>query len=522
MPFETLSYTAIISLNDFPKRWYPLVHLYDPDLPLFPLYYFHRTKPGLIRPSQRDRVFGYVESISLTKSGADIKILCNKDFCDDLNKDYLVLVENEVKERFGLVNPVNFEDIIGFFPPPLDYANKIIEELWYKIVSPAFDNKLPFGRLFDEVFGLARLVASFNPPGGRKSELIQTHYFLSRFGEKISSSGDNQQVDFFLLPSVEELLDLSNPLSSFPKYQKLVDFACRFNKLFCEQVSIGNQSVSKFKNPSGGQLNTKKLNGLFNNPNIPINLKSTAYECFNTFDKGPLRTVIFLLMLDDLRNNRIDYRSGAGIELGSIYDSMKGFYQSPKVIHIYAQQAFGETGAMPVDTWIQTLMQWPLRIFPEHGGTKLSFLFQNSQNLGKLERLLWVTAQARKVHSSICDNALWCTKYASNKKPRGANPLACKICNLTIRNVCPAYNRIKSKTIVFNKKSYRRDQFLIATSSNNNNDLGQSFISCIGESIYHNIYDDFSPSDNPGEYSPFSGLTTLNGTMTVEDFINKY
>jgi len=522
MPFETLSYSSVIQVRDFPKRWYPLLHLYDPDLPLFPLYYFHKVDSTIERPSFSDRVFGYIESINLTSSGADINIICNKDLSNPSNLTYLTLAENEVKERFGLVNPVERRDITNFFTDTYTYANRVIQELWFKIVTPAFNDKLPFGRLFDEVFGLARFVSSFNPPAGRKSEFIQTHYFLSRFGERISTGGNIQQIDFFLLPSGEELLNLNNPLSLFPKFQQLVELASNFNGAFCEHINIQDQSISKFTNPARGRFNTEKLNALFVSTSIPRRLRSTAYECFNTFDKGPHRTIIFLMMLDDLRQNRLKYSSLNGSELGSIYDSIGSSYQSPKVIHIYAQQSFGKSEAMPMDTWINTLFKWPLKIHPTKGKLNHIRFFTNTLNLGKLERLLWITAQARKVHSSICDDALWCTKYASEKEVRGANPLACKICDSTIRNVCPAYDSIRLFTILFNEGTPADNQFIIRTSANNNITVGQTFNSCSGKGIYKRVRDDFSPADNPSGFQNFSGLTKPNGTMTVEEFINTY
>jgi hypothetical protein len=41
MAFESLAYRYTFEIVSFPERWLPLIHLYDPDLPLFPIYYYH-------------------------------------------------------------------------------------------------------------------------------------------------------------------------------------------------------------------------------------------------------------------------------------------------------------------------------------------------------------------------------------------------------------------------------------------------------------------------------------------------
>ena len=114
------------------------------------------------------------------------------------------------------------------------------------------------------------------------------------------------------------------------------------------------------------------------------------------------------MMLDDIRKGRLNPAVLTPVQCGSIYDGLwaTSTYQSPKVIEIYAQQSFGNTSAMPIDTWIATFLRWPLTVQPTVKVTNLyQYIFSNSQNLGKVERLLWVAGQARKVHSSACNDA---------------------------------------------------------------------------------------------------------------------
>jgi hypothetical protein len=526
MPFESLSFRHTFQIPNFPERWLPLIHLYDADLPLFPIYYFHATSrqlPQGQRPNLTDRIYGYVEKInSLGGQIAEIHCITNKDLTLPGNNYYSQIAEIEIKERLGINNPVTIADVSNALQAPLNYANPVLTELWNRVVSDTYDNMLPFGRLWDEVLGLTRFVASWNSPGGRKGELIQTHYFASKYGEPIQNGGGIPHIDFYLLPTINELLDQTNPLNLFPKYSTLIDVSNLFQQNNCTLIPVGNISLSKFANAQGGILNTAKILTLLNSAYIPHNLRSSATECFNTFDKGPQRTVIFFLMLSDIRNGRLNPATLSNTTLGSMYAGLESTYQSPKVIHIYAQQSFGNAAAMPIDIWMETFFQWPLNLyknFPKK--TKIQNLLSSSTNLGKVERLLWVSAQARKVHSSACNDAIWCTKYASNRKPRGANPLACRICLASIRNVCPAYADIQQKQIVFNTAATNQ-QFEITTSSNNNNTPNQKFLSCKGESIYSEIHDDFSPSDSPNGFAPYPSANHNGGILTVNQFIASY
>jgi hypothetical protein len=526
MAFESLSSRFSFEIDGFPHRWLPLIHLYDPDLLMFPIYYFHILDPAASgrRPLETERVFGYVEHIALTGSSSiRVSIVTNKDLSNQINAMFLPLVIAEVKERFGCANPITRNDVENAFNSPLDYANPVLREMWQRSISNAYGNILPFGRLWDEVLGFPRFVASWNSQSGRKGELIQTHLFASKFGVPIQSSGDVPQVDFFLLPSINELTDNTNPLTVFPNFRKLIDIARLFQQHYCSLIEVAGFTLSRFKNPFGGIFDTKKLLKIINSTNIPQEYRPLATECFNAFGKGPARSVIALMLLDDLRQGRISPSTLNSYQCGSIYDSLGGTYQSPKVIQIYAQQSFGNSNAMPIDTWIETFFKWPLRVFSlKRKRMKYVDIFSHASNLGRVERLLWVVGQARKVHSSVCNDALWCLKYGSSKKPRGANPFSCNICLLAIRQCCPAHEMIKSKTVGFNLTGRPQTDFLIKTSSGNNTTPNQKFVSCRGKSIYDIILDDFSPSDDPDGFAPFPDPNHKGSVITVEEFVRIY
>lgn len=231
-------------------------------------------------------------------------VVTNKDLSLPANSAYLCRAEEEVKERFGLADSVVRADVTNAFQNSLSHANAVLDEIWYRTVTNSYGNMLPFGRLWDEVLGLTRFVASFYSVAGRKGELIQTHYFVTKFGERIQCSGGVPQVDYYLLPTVDELLGIYS-LSYFPNYSALLDIANSFTRAFCEVINVNDIiSLSKFNRPFTGRLNTEKFMQMINTA-IPHRNRQLAIECFNTFDKGPLRTIIFLLLLDDIRQKKV-------------------------------------------------------------------------------------------------------------------------------------------------------------------------------------------------------------------------
>jgi len=543
MTFESLSHQFKLKITNFPDRWIPLIHLYDPDLPSFPLYYFHVLDPAIepsAHPSESQRAFGYIEKINFISGEgpdiAEITYITNKDLDNPRYTPLRHLVENEIKERLGFNDPVLYSDIENIFNDSQGHAlvqqNELTHVLWDHIIVDTYGGKLPFGRFWDEVLGLGRFVASFYSPSGRKSEMIMTHYFASRFGERISSSDIFPRVDFFLLPTFKELIDQGNSLGIFPKFRKLVDISNEFCNNCCDQISFSGITISKFnREPSADSTNfdTKELLQLIDSQISSEENRRLAKECYNAFNKGPGRTVIFFMMLADLRRGYISPGSLTAQQCGEMYDLMKReetTYQSPKVIQLYAQQCFGNSAAMPFDTWMDTIFKWPFDVFPKlHMSGKYKTIFSMTRNLGKLERLLWVMAQARKVHSSACNDAVWCIKYGyikkKIKKSRAANPLSCTICNSIIRDCCPAYNVIKNTPVGFNIETLP-EGFIVKTSGGNNEVSNQKFLSCTGWGKYGQIIDTFSPSDSPNGFLVYPHSRHHGEIITVEQFIRYY
>jgi NAD-dependent dihydropyrimidine dehydrogenase PreA subunit len=209
-------------------------------------------------------------------------------------------------------------------------------------------------------------------------------------------------------------------------------------------------------------------------------------------------------------------------------------FQSKKVIAIYSQQCHGNHHCLPVDTWIAAFLAYPLAAAEYNTGSgtpratnanlaAVAVFIGAANHFGKVERLLWITAQARKIHSTVCNDALWCVKESGDSKARGANPLTCKACNVAIRNVCPAHLAIEHLIVAFNG-SDAEAPFNLITSSADNTTQGQRFARCEGHGDMEGLLDEDTPTDSAGSFTvPYPAQGHQNGAvLSVEDFIALY
>lgn len=529
MAFEALTYFYDFTVGDFPAEWLPLTYLYDPDLPLLPLLYFHELDPALPsgqRPGARDRVFGFVHSIAYSRAASllTVSVAVNRDLSIAANHRFVDIVRRAARSRLGLDNPVLLQDVRNAFNHHLTDANAFLEELWHKIVTGPFGGKLPFGKCTDEVFGLARFVASWNSDGGRKGELIQLHAYLTSFGERIHVGG-GIHADFYLLPTWEEFRDRTNPLALFGKFTALVAAAGFFATTFTSVVSLSSAKYSRFElnllrgktGFAGNKLNTEAVINLLESAPSQNGVRAALYDNYSAFNRGPGRSVLSLLMHHDLRQNFWDPQNLTRQACIDQYRGLKSTYQSPKVMQLYAQQCFGSLFALPIDNWIVTFLKGPLSLSVSPASFH-SKVFDSSAIWAKVERLIWMSAQARKVHSVAAENILWCIRYGGpDKQMRYANPLGCKVCENHVRAVCPAYARIRKFPVTFNAGSPPANGFDITTSAGNNVTQGQRFVSCRGEAAY----DEYTPRDRQQHFASFPQPICI-GATTVEDFIAGY
>ena len=530
MAFEPLSQTYEFLIDDFPRDWLPLIYLYDPDLPLYPLLYFHALDPGIgnHRPGERDRVFGFVHHINLEGPNLRVSVALNKDLSDPANKDYEEVVRQQCRARLGLSARVDFGQLSGSLKGQLAAANPVLKEIWYQVVEKSFGKSLPFGEMWDPVLGLVRFIASFNSEGGRKGELIQTHYFAQAFGKQVATGG-SIHADFYLLPTFQELTDKSNPLSDFGRFAHLVTAS----KLFCDKYCpttvpvahpAGSIKFSVFNrelfNIDGKFLDNQTMLAVMNAENGKG--KEALFENHSAFNRGAHRSVIALMMVHDLRKEYWHPDKFTPEVCADLYTVLKraGSWQAPKVIQLYAQQCFGVHSVLPIDTWTEAFLKWPLGFNVKRYWDRE--LFKCSDVWGKIERLIWLAAQARKVHSSVCAEILWCIRFGSpgeedrDAKLRGANPMACKICADHIRAVCPAFDKIRNAHVSFNGNGVA--SFNIKTSAKDNTSSGQLLVSCTGPGTV----DEYSSRDKPDRFQNFPRAPHKGEPITVEDFIQRY
>lgn len=421
--------------------------------------------------------------------------------------------------------------------------------MWHHVVDRGYGRDLPFGRLWDRVLGLARFYASLDPgDGGRKTEFIMTHYFCTRFGESIQCGAGVPAVDFYLLPTWEELTDNTNPLALFPLFRDLVDAARAMCNLPMFGVfDLNSWSLTALELPPVQPPARRQLDKAFYMTSlvgqVGAQFRRSLYECFNAFNKGARRAVPFLMFLNDIRqlnvaaptppgaaNPRMNPALMTAADAADLFRNLEGIWQSKKVMAIYAQQCHANHHCLPVDTWIAAFLAYPLvaaqydRAAGQPRGTAANLnaiqtFIASANQLGKVERLLWVTAQARKIHSTICNDALWCVKESGDFRARSANPLSCKACNQAIRNACPAHLAIAQMIVSFNGSAAA--PFRITTSANSNTTPGQRFTNCTDQTGV--LLDEDTPTDSASSFAPYPAPGHVNGApLTVADFIVRY
>jgi hypothetical protein len=547
MPFEALANTFSLQFENVPPEWAPLVFPFDPDLPLFPVLYFHVLDEELNgqRPRAQDRAYGYIRSVRIDVNTRILvaEIVCNKDLGVAANQArFMKGVRQEVGHRLGIIDRVTIDDVNAVFPSGSPFAATIpvLREIWHHVVGRGYGGSLPFGRLWDRVLGLARFYASFYSPG-RKSELIMTHYFCTRFGEHVACGSNVPSIDFYLFPTWEEMTDPENPLAFFMRFRNLVLASLEVCRL---RPFAGNDlarwSYTGLTMPKGTKLSTEfYMEQLVEAAGQPH--RTALVDCLNAFDKGPPRTVMFLMLLNDLRqiNSTQPTPSGgtkarlnpgllSSADSADIFLNLKG-YQSKKVVTIYSQQSHGNPHCFPIDTWIGAFLAHPMNV-AEYDAVqgqlkgsrpnlaRVAALLGSGSLLGKVERLLWLTAQTRKIHSTVCNDALWCIKESAGFRARGANPLACKACHLAIRQVCPAHGAITTALVSFNG-SQSGARFNLLTSARNNDASGQRFERCIRSD---GVTDEDTPIDWAQAFSSYPNAPHTGQPLTVEDFIKYY
>ena len=434
---SSLQYESIIEIENIPVQWGQKFELYYPDLPGFPIVYVHFTK-------EKHRVYGFpINACFKQKSektgSVELTFISNIDL--DVNLELKALTKKELENRFGASNKIEWDDIKKSCKENKQYEN-FLKSLW-EPTSKMHGKQLPFGKFYEEIYSIVRFVAAWNPKTGRQSEMRMLYNFVSIFGEPITIDSKWNHLDFFLLPTYDDIK--SEKFLDFPKFKNLFEaMKVIWNEEFTLETSFKGRVIHSmrgawppkkedFMNKVTGRLvSTKKMNQL---------QKIQIDRLVDMFNRNPTRTSFFIWSIMSIKDT--DYRSWSKDDFIEFYlNSSNGVGISPKVVACFLQQGFEKEEFIPIDTWVGA--------FHEHalGIKEQKTFFETFSHLGKLERLIWIASQANKTNIKSFFDTLWCTRFGNNgnKELRGANPISCYECKL--RPTCPGYSQIMEKNVL--------------------------------------------------------------------------
>jgi hypothetical protein len=200
-------------------------------------------------------------------------------------------------------------------------------------------------------------------------------------------------------------------LNLFSRFADLVNASQRFCTQYCPTtvavpvLPAGSIKFSVFDREAfklpGKYLDNETMLTVMNRENGRA--KEALFENHSAFNRGAHRSVIAMMMIHDLRMGYWHPDNFTPDVCANLYTLLKRArsWQAPKVIQLYAQQCFGAHSVLPIDTWIEAFLKWPLGFdIKKHWHKEL---FNCSDVWGKIERLIWLAAQARKVHSSVAE-----------------------------------------------------------------------------------------------------------------------
>ena len=439
MALSDIQYCHELSISNIPVQWVSKIELFCSELPNFPLVYIHK-KMGDIR------LYGFPVAIVAVSEQTNetvsvtFQVLSNIDLDTDVEAKRIFL--NEMRNRIGVSDKISQDDIESICSPSPQYKD-FFHRLW-DAIEPTYGKYIPFGRFYEELYAIVRFVAAFQPKTGRQSELRMLYNFMSIFGERIQIRGVWNFCDFFLIPTYEDLIN------------KIFDDFPIFSNLFAAMEKVYHISycvATDINMPDGQKITIRSQQNAF---------KQNKAEFIQTLkewkDHGLLtdKDVFYMDRLVDAFN-RFSWRAAFFISsifmafIKSYHDWDKDWFMkfyaenfigfSPKVIACFIQQGFHNKSVIPVDTWVEAFYKGALGIQDNQS------FFCSFDDMGKLERIIWLASQANKTNIRQFFNMLWCCRYGINnsKQLRGANPLACYECKL--RDVCLGYKQIKDKQV---------------------------------------------------------------------------
>lgn len=460
---EPLRYETVIDLGLIPVQWIPRFEIFMQDLPNFPLIYVHLNNKG-------SRIFGFPVSANFVdhqdgSCRAQVRFLSNKDIC--AYNELKDTVRAEISERFGLADPVRRQDIIDSCNGNQEYV-LFFSRIWDEVIAPHHGGIIPYGAYYEKFYSIIRFVAAWNTAGrgGRQQEMRQVYWFLREYGERVDVqiSGCGFYL-FYLLPTFEEIK--SRALGDFPKIASLLEVIEKIWDLeFTESHSIGGRYVRSMKKggswpPTRDKFVRYLSDGHVRNGRLTNSDAHQLGLLVDMFDRFPPRAAGFIWCVMSIFT--LDFESWDRNFLDKFYisclDDQKTIGVYPKVVACFLQQGFRNTEAIPMDSWILSFVRHPLGIFGSqykmNSSKKEQIIWEHLEFFGKfksrakLERLIWLVSQSKKVNMEPVFNMIWCIRYGTTGdrgELRQQNPISCYKCEL--RNVCKGYLDIQNDTIL--------------------------------------------------------------------------
>ena len=434
---DTLSYKCKISFDNIPVQWGQKFELYYPDLPGFPTVYVHFGK-------ENHRVYGFPITANFNqtsdKNGSvEFTFISIVDL--DSNPELKELAKNELENRFGISGKISWEDIANSCNGNKSYE-EFLKTLWDP-VSAMHGEYLPYGRFYEEIYSIIRFVAAWNPKTGRQSEMRMLYNFVSVFGEIIPIDSKWDHLDFFLLPTYDDVKEEN--FSDFPKFKKLFEaMKIIWNEEFTVETTFKTSVIHSMEGawPDKKEKFMTDITGkLVSDGKMNSTQKTNIDRLVDMFNRSPPRTSYFIWSIMSIKDT--DYKSWNKDDFINFYlDASNGVGISPKVVACFLQQGFGKDEFIPIDTWVGAFHEHALGIKEQKD------FFDTFVVLGKLERLIWIASQANKTNIRSFFDTLWCTRFGNNgnKELRGANPISCYECKL--RSACPGYNQIRQMSVL--------------------------------------------------------------------------
>lgn len=441
---ETIKYQTEIEIKNIPIQWISKIELYYPDLPQFPITYIHIVYKG-------KRVYGFPVSASFEHKKDKI---CNMKliFLSNIplkSRELKERIELELRERIGETEKISEKDIKQACKGNKEHE-KFFIHLW-KYIEKTYGKFIPYGRYFEEVFSIVRFVSAWQPKTGKQSEMRMLYNFLSIFGEEIEIEGDWDFLEFFILPTYEDVLNKN--FNDFPRFKNLYNAIEKIWKIyFNQEFNVAGTKLRSMEKsfPINKDSFIEKISSkLHKEKKITMEEKVALDRLVDAFNRHAWRACFFTWSIMSIFDK--DYYTWEKEFFTEFYiatnSSKKTIGISPKVVACFLQQGFKNDEVIPIDTWVEAFYKHALGISDKED------FFNEFDKLGKIERVIWLASQANKTNVKNFFDTLWCTRYGTtgNGELRRANPISCYECKL--RTDCPGYNKIKKSNVLIIEKN---------------------------------------------------------------------